>query len=191
LRQGAAQWRKSVSLIRAAPIAPGLGAGRIANPADLDLLVGLLPQLAGLNAKEQDGLLQGARVVDAPANTAVIRHGEASEDAYFILSGQAVAGLNSEEGSFRSLSVMEPGDFFGEIAALTGSRRTADVVTAEETSLMQVTAQALRGLMTNSVISQMVLSTMTERLTRVKITDLPRFAGYDQQELRELRTVNN
>jgi hypothetical protein len=39
--------------------------------------------------------------------------------------------------------------------------------------------------------SQLFLTTMSERLTRVQITDLPRFAGYDQQELRELRKTNN
>ncbi len=188
LRQGAAQWRRSVSLIRAAPVAPGLGAGRLASPADLDMLVGLLPVLANLSPKERDSLLQGAQVVEAPANTAIIRHGDASEEAYFVLSGQAVAGLNSEDGRFRSLTILDPGDFFGEIAALTGSRRTADVVTEEPTTLMQVTAQALRSMMGNPVVSQLFLTTMSERLTRVKITDLPRFAGYDQQELRELRT---
>jgi DHA3 family macrolide efflux protein-like MFS transporter len=191
LRQGAAQWRKAVSLLRAAPIAPGLGAGRIAGPAELDLLVGLMPQLSGLTAKEWDDLLQGAQVVSAPANTAIIRHGEPGQDIFFIISGQAIAGLYSEDGRFSSLNVMGPGDFFGEIAALTGSRRTVDVITEEETSLIMVPAQSLRGLMANPAVSQLFLSTMSERLTRVKITDLPRFAGYDQQELRELRMVDN
>jgi CRP-like cAMP-binding protein len=191
LRQGGAQWRKAISMLRAAPVAPGLGAGRIVSPADLDMLVGLMPQLSGLSAKEWDDLLQGAQVVSAPANTAIIRLGESGEDVYFILSGQAIVGFYNEDDRFSSLNVMGPGDFFGEIAALTGSRRTADVITGEESSLIVVTAHSLRGMMDNPAVSQLFLTTMSERLTTVQITDLPRFAGYDQQELRELRKTNS
>jgi MFS family permease len=191
LRQGAAQWRKALSMLRAAPSAPGLGAGRILTPADQDMLAGLMPQLVDLTTKEWDRLLQGAQVVSAEANTAVIRQGETSEEVYFILSGQAIAGLYDDEGRFASLNMMGPGDFFGEIAALTGSRRTADVIMDEESSLIVVTADSLRGLMDHPAVSQLFLSTMSERLTRVAITDMPRFAGVDQRELQELRTVNN
>jgi len=191
LRQGAAQWRKALSMLRAAPSAPGLGAGRILIPADQDMLAGFMPQLVDLTTKEWDRLLQGAQVVSAEANTAVIRQGETSEEVYFILSGQAIAGLYDDEGRFTSLNMMGPGDFFGEIAALTGSRRTADVIMDEESSLIVVTANSLRGLMDHPAVSQLFLSTMSERLTRVAITDMPRFAGVDQRELQELRTVNN
>jgi DHA3 family macrolide efflux protein-like MFS transporter len=191
LRQGGAQWRKAISMLRAAPVAPGLGAGRIVSPADLDMLAGLMPQLSGLSAKEWDDLLQGAQVVSAPANTAIIRLGDSGEDVYFILSGHVIVGFYNEDNRFSSLSVMGPGDFFGEIAALTGSRRTADVITEDESSLIVVTAGSLRGMMDNPAVSQLFLTTMSERLTTVQITDLPRFAGYDQQELRELRKTNS
>jgi CRP-like cAMP-binding protein len=163
--------------------------GRAASPADFDQLVGLMPQLSSLSNKEQDTLLSGARILEAPANTAIIRYDEDDDNAYFILSGRVLVGLYAASGDFRSLNILEPGDFFGEIAALTGSHRTADVVTQEAASLMQVTSEAMRGVMGNPVISQLVLSKMTERLSAAKITDLPRFAGYDQKELRELRTV--
>jgi CRP-like cAMP-binding protein len=86
---------------------------------------------------------------------------------------------------------MEAGDFFGEIAALTSSRRTADVIAVEDTQLILVPVESLRSLMNNPTVSQLFLTTMSERLTRAKITDLPRFAGLDQQELKELRTVDN
>jgi hypothetical protein len=35
---------------------------------------------------------------------------------------------------------------------------------------------------------RMSTAEMSERLARTNITDLPRFAGFDQQDLRELRT---
>ena len=184
----AAEWRRAMSLLRAAPIAPGLGAGRAATLADLDTLVGKLPALAALSARDREALLAHARVSEAPSGATIIRHGETSDAAYFVLAGRAVAGIATEDGGHRSLSTLHPGDFFGEIAALTGTPRTANVVADEPTTLLQVLAGTLRGLMSHPGLSQLVLSKMTERLSRTQMADLPRLAGLDQQSLRELRT---
>ena len=189
LRQEGAEWRQSLRLLRTAPSASGLGTGRAATLSDMDTLVGLLPSLSALSSKERDSLLNQARILEAPAGTTLLRHGETGDAAYFILSGKAVAGIPSEEGNLRSLSTMMAGDFFGEIAALTGTVRTADVVAAEPTVLMQVSAQTLRGLMSNPAVGAIFLAKMTERLNRSSINELPRFAGYDQQVMRDLRTA--
>jgi CRP-like cAMP-binding protein len=82
---------------------------------------------------------------------------------------------------------MEAGDFFREIAALTGSRRTANVVAEEPTTFLEVPASALRQLMAIPQISALVFSKLSERLSRTN-ADLPRFAGLDQETLKDLRT---
>ena len=189
LRQQAAEWRRGLGLLRSAPAAPGLGVGRPATPADFDALAGLLPSLATLSAKERASLVGRGCVFQAPAGTAIVKHGETGDAVYFILAGRVVAGVATPEGGYRSLSTMSAGDFFGEIAALTGARRTADVVVEdpEGSTVLQVPAEVLRGLMGSPVLSRLFLSKMTERLSRTSITDLPRFVGYDQQALKELR----
>ena len=58
----------------------------------------------------------------------------------------------------------------------------------EPTTLLQVPAKALRGLMTDPALSQLFLSKLTERLGRTHTSDLPRLAGFDQEALRDLRT---
>jgi CRP-like cAMP-binding protein len=153
------------------------------------LLAGLLPSLSLLSASERQDLVTQAVVSEVPAETTIIHHGETGDAAYFILKGQAAAGIATPSGDYRSLSTMQPGDFFGEIAALTGSPRTATVVATEPVILLQVPAQNLRKLMSNPVLSELFLSKMTERLVRTNLSDLPRFTGYDQQALRELRTT--
>jgi len=190
LRQGGAEWRQSLRLLQTAPSTSGLSAGRAATLADMDTLVGLLPSLSALSSKERDSLLNQARVMEAPAEATLLRHGEIGDSAYFIIAGKAVAGISSEEGNLRSLSTMSAGDFFGEIAALTGTVRTADVVATEATTVMQVPSQALRNLMSNPAVGAIFLSKMTERLNRTSINELPRFAGFDQQVMRDLRTVS-
>jgi CRP-like cAMP-binding protein len=95
----------------------------------------------------------------------------------------------TESGEYRSLANIGAGDVIGEIAALTGSTRTADVVAEEETELMEVPATTLRQLMTRPEFGSLVLGKMTERLARTaSIGDLPRFGRMDQQALREMRT---
>jgi CRP-like cAMP-binding protein/predicted MFS family arabinose efflux permease len=189
LRQEGAEWRQSLRLLRTAPGISGLGAGRSVLLADMALLVDLVPSLSALTAKERESLLRQARVIDAPEGTTVLRHGEKGDAAYFILNGKVVAGITSAEGNYQSLENMTSGDFFGEIAALTGTARTADVVATDTTTLMRIPAQALRDLMSNPVLGALFLSKMTERLNRFSINELPRFAGYDQQVMRDLRTA--
>jgi len=188
LGQPAAEWRRAMSLLRAAPAQPGLAASRPATLADLDKLVGHLPALSGLSPHDRETFVARARVSLAPAGTTIVRHGETGDDAYFIVDGQAVAGLATPDGEYRSLSTMSAGDFFGEIAALTGSQRTANVVADQPTTLLQVPGDALRGLMSQPVVGRLLLSKMTERLGRTHSADLPRLAGLDQESLRELRT---
>ena len=188
LGQPAAEWRTAISLLRSAPAHPGLAASRPATLADLDKLVGHLPALTGLSQRDRDSFVARARVSQAPAGATIVRHGETGDDAYFIIDGRAVAGLAAPDGNYRSLSTMSAGDFFGEIAALTGSQRTANVAAEEPTTLLQVPAETLRGLMSQPVVGRLLLSKMTERLGRTHSADLPRLAGLDQESLRELRT---
>ncbi len=184
----AAEWQRALRLLRAAPTTPGLDAGRAATPADFDALAVLLPALARLSGRDRAAFVASARVSEAPAGATIVRHGEAGDAAYFVLAGRAVAGIAAHDGGYRALSSLTPGDFFGEIAALTGAPRTANVVADAPTVLLQVPARTLRGLMRDAGLSRLVLSKMSERLSRTHLSDLPRLAGLDQQSLRDLRT---
>ncbi len=185
--QPAAEWRRTMTLLRTAPRA-ALGAVRAPTPADVQSLGRFIPALAGMPQRDRDALVSSGRVVEAGAGTAITRAGETGDSAYFVLSGRAVAGTSSGEGEYRSLSTMTAGDVFGEIAALTGSPRTADVVAEADTSLLEVPADTLRRLMAMPEFSSLVLGKMQERLARsTSIADLPRFGGLDQAALREMR----
>jgi CRP-like cAMP-binding protein/Na+/melibiose symporter-like transporter len=189
LSQEGAEWKQALSFLRAARAAPGIGAGRAAVPADFDLLVGLVPMLAVLSEEERNGVVKAAKVVEVPAGTAILRRGEAGDTAYFIMRGRVAAGLTEEGGEYRSLETMLDGDLFGEIAALTGSARRADVVATDASRLFQIPAEVLGTLMSKPALSTMVLSKMTERLSISSPHELPRFAGIDQKSLRDLRTA--
>jgi CRP-like cAMP-binding protein len=185
--QPAAEWRRTMTLLRTAPRA-ALGAVRPATAEDIEALGRYIPALAGLPPRDRDALVIRGRVLEAEAGTAVTRAGDKGDNAYFILSGRLVAGRTTTEGEHQALSSMGAGDVFGEIAALTGSPRTADVVAEESTTLLEVPADTLRQLMALPDFSSLVLGKMQERLARsASIGDLPRFGRYDQAVLRQLR----
>ena len=186
LGQPAAEWKRALQLLRAAPAEAARLVPRPATVADFDALVALVPTLATLNSEERQALVASAEVSEAPAGTTVVRHGEEADEVYFVLAGKAVAGI-AVEGGYRSLSSLVPGDFFGEIAALSGEPRTANVVTEEPTTVLTVPASILRSWMTHRTLRQLFLATATERLSRTHAADWPRLAGMDQQSLRELR----
>jgi CRP-like cAMP-binding protein/Na+/melibiose symporter-like transporter len=188
LGQPAADWIRSVSLLRSAAAAPKAGAGRAATLADFAALVIKLPALSGLSAQDRRSLVAGSRVIDAATGSTILRKGETGDAVYFILAGRTVAGIETEGGNYRSLEAMRAGDFFGEIAALMGTARTANVIADEPTKLLQVSGATFRLLMKDARISQLIHLKFVERLSRTSIGDLPRFASLDQGDLKDLRT---
>ena len=188
LGRPAAEWRRAIQLLRTAPAAVGAAAVRPATLDDFDRLAARLPALGALDVSRRAGFVARATVRDAQPGTTVVTQGEAGDSAFFVLDGQVVAGVPEEDGGYRALASMREGDFFGEIAALTGSRRTANVVAAEPTTLLEVPAATLRSVMDVPALSALFLSTLTERLTRSQVADRPRLASNDQESLRDLRT---
>jgi CRP-like cAMP-binding protein len=188
---GISTWRAASDRLAAAMEgAPGLASlpRRAATLADFDRLASRLGTFSRLSPEQRQAFVAEASVREVPAGTRVVEHGETASAAYFVLDGSAAAGIPVEGGGYRGLSTMGAGDFFGEIAALTGSPRTADVVTDADSVLLEVPAEALRATMVVPEIQRLVFSTLTSRLLRTQAADLPRLAGLDQEALRDLRT---
>jgi CRP-like cAMP-binding protein/sugar phosphate permease len=185
---GVATWRAASARLAAATAGAAGAAFRPATLADFDRLIGKLPTFARLTPEQRAAFVRDATVREVAAGTRILEHGDSATSAYFILAGTTTAGVPEEGGGFRGLSTMQAGDFFGEIAALTGSPRTADVVADADTELLEVPADALRATMVVPDIQRLVFSTLTSRLVRTESADLPRLAGVDQQALRDLRT---
>ncbi len=81
-----------------------------------------------------------------PAAKAIIKEGE-SGASVFVMTRGAVSVYTSAGGKRVDLAVLQPSDFFGEIAFLTGKPRTATVETTEESDFLEVPEEELRDLM--------------------------------------------
>jgi MFS family permease len=187
LRRPATEWRRALQLLGTAPMAPSLAAGRPATMLDYDRLIDVLPELGTLAMTRRSAFLNGATFHRAARGTAVVKQGDRSDSAFFVLGGNAVAGAPEADGTYQALSSMGPGDFFGEIAAITGSPRTANVIADDDLELVQVPGTTVKGLLEVPAMEQVIRSKLSERLTRTANADLIRLAGLDQRDLRDLR----
>lgn len=182
-----AEWRHALQLLRSAPAAARVGAGRAATMMDFDRLLTVMPEIGAVAMGRRAGFLNGVTVARAAPGEAIVKVGDPGDAAFFIMSGKAVAGIPDQD-SYRALSTMGPGDFFGEIAALTGSPRTANVVADEETDMLEVPKVALQELLEIPELSTLINSKLNERLGRTaSTTDLVRLSRPDQDALRDLR----
>jgi CRP-like cAMP-binding protein len=154
---------------------------------DLDRLLALVPGLGTLAISRRAPFLNGAEIRNAAAGDAIVKVGDSGDSAFFVLGGRAVAGIPDAGGEYRALSAMGAGDFFGEIAAITGSARTANVVAEEPTELLEVPGATLKSLMDLPELNTLISSKLSERLTRTANADLVRLASLDQRDLRDLR----
>ena len=74
----------------------------------------------------------------------IIKQGDDGDSMYFIVSGQVGISYRSEDGEERQVSVMEPGDFFGEASLLTGEPRSASAVALARVDCYQLRKSGLQ-----------------------------------------------
>ncbi len=185
LGQSAAQWKRTFSLLRGVEAAPRLGAGRPATMVEVNRFISRMPGLAGMNPKERAQLASDTLVAEAPGGKVVVYRGEASDSAYFILKGSVGAGYIKDE-EYIILQYLNEGDFFGEVAALTGAVRTANIITEDDCEFLIIPAKVMKRLAQNyDGVREVFYTTITKRLSQM---ELPRGVSLDQQMLRELRT---
>jgi CRP-like cAMP-binding protein len=102
----------------------------------------------------QSNLFEGLSVAEATvlgtfmerqsfeAGDVIVREGEIGDDLFLIESGNADVQVASGRDVPIHVATLGPGDFFGEIALLTGAERMADVVAATAMGVLRLTKDA-------------------------------------------------
>lgn len=71
-----------------------------------------------------------------PSGFYIIEQGEVAKDLYLILSGNAQAVLEHDDGTMEILSDLKPGHFFGELALAHNHRRLAHVIARDNVTCL-------------------------------------------------------
>ena len=119
-----------------------------------------MPLFSRCSRKELAEVASIADEIDLPAGRVLMREGERGTEFFVLLDGSADVLRNG-----RKINKLGDGDFFGEIALVSRSDRTATVTTSEPSRLLVITEQAFRALLDHAPQIQIrVLEALADRL---------------------------
>jgi CRP/FNR family cyclic AMP-dependent transcriptional regulator len=102
---------------------------------------------AALSTEQQQQLLAQARLVQLDAGQRLFSRGDAFDGIYVVLSGALlIAGVHSS-GREALLTLVEAGDWIGEIALFDRKERTHDATASTACQLLQLNNNALQQLL--------------------------------------------
>jgi len=101
---------------------------------------------SGLTSQDVSDLVAAAEVIAVPAGETVIEEGAEDKDIYIIRRGSMIVEKNLG-GHPAFLSYLPAGSYFGEMAVIDGSRRTATVRAAIKSEVVKFPGAAFKALL--------------------------------------------
>ena len=150
------------------------------------------PLFSHLDAESLRSLVEGARLVDLPAEHELFHQGDPGDSLYVIAEGAVVP---IAEGEVRKkLAVLEEGDFFGEISLVTERARSATVEALVDTKLLAIDRALVSRLVEQQpAVLQVLLRYLRDRLIDRLLRTSPFFlalpAGHRESVVRRFRFV--
>jgi CRP-like cAMP-binding protein len=111
--------------------------------------------------------------------TTVVRHNDASREVYLIISGAVRVSLVGSTGRSLTYQILPPGEMFGEVSAVDGQGRSANVVAEEESVLGSLSASAFLDLARTSPEFALAILHRLARLNRRLTARLFEYHTYD------------
>ncbi len=100
-----------------------------------------------LNPEELRTLAERLRFAPFTEGEAMTRQGAVAHSLYVITRGSGEVFVTGADGLRRSVALLHCGDFFGEIALMTGSPRTATVIALEQTDSYRMDKEGLNEIL--------------------------------------------
>jgi CRP-like cAMP-binding protein len=101
-----------------------------------------------------------------PKDTVVFFENEEGDSFFMILEGRIKVTILGDDGREIILSVLGPGDFFGEMALLDNEPRSATAIAVEESELLILQRTDFQGVATKRTITGALIRVLTARLRR-------------------------
>src|SRR5262249_28369859 len=117
---------------------------RISDPAST---IQNVPVFVPLGREELAELARDAVVHEFGKGERIVHQGDAGDALYVITQGQAVASIRDAQGLEKEVARLARGEFFGEMALLTGEPRTANVTAVEDLSVLVIYKDALKTVL--------------------------------------------
>jgi cAMP-dependent protein kinase regulator len=132
-------------------------------------------------------LMEQMRMRSVLPDESVIREGDVDDSMFIISSGRVKVTKTSDAGAEIVLAHLSDGAFFGEMALLSESPRTASVLATEETVLFEVSRQVLNQVITNfPSVQGIMMRFYRQRLLSNLMATSPIFRPLDAEQRKSL-----
>ena len=101
----------------------------------------------------------------AARSTTIMAGGDATDSLYIVLSGRLKVMMSDSDGKEVILSILGPGEFFGEMGLIDDEPRSASVVTIEPCELLAIAKRDFKKcLLENNEMAMAVMRGLVKRL---------------------------
>ena len=128
-----------------------------------------VPLFESLDDEAADELCHLLESLDCKAGAFLFRAGDEGNAMYVIERGKVRICVHTVDGREVTLTELDRGDFFGEMALLEGQRRSADAVVAEDAQLAVLSREHFLSFMRSS--PDVALEMLTALANRLRQTD--------------------
>jgi CRP-like cAMP-binding protein len=135
--------------------------------ASLHEVLQRIPLFAGIDPSVLEMLQRASTRRHIEKGAYLFFRGDPAECFYLLLFGNVSIILTSPDGRELIINVMHPGDFFGELALLTGQPRSADAVARSACDVVSIPREAfMKALEREPSMSRTLLEVTAHRLSR-------------------------
>ena len=105
----------------------------------------------------------------APRSTTIMAGGDATDSLYIVLSGRLKVMMSDAEGKEVILTILGPGEFFGEMGLIDDEPRSASVVTIEPCELLSIAKRDFKKCLADNF--EMAMAVMRSLVRRLREAD--------------------
>ncbi len=101
-------------------------------------------------------------------NPIIFKEGDSGDSFYVITKGKVNVTRKNENGKVVVISIMGPGDFFGEMSLIDGLPRSANIISITDTEVLVMNREDFLNLVNrNSKISFNLTKNLCERIRKL------------------------
>ncbi len=148
------------------------------------------PLFKGASAATLDVILRHANLRRCVADEEILSRDEQAGDVYFVLRGEVRIVNYSASGREVAYAIIPAGGYFGELSAIDGRPRSANVLAVEDCLLATLTPAAFKELL---ALDSEIAARVMQKLVRIirsaddRILDLATLSAYQRVYVEVLR----
>ena len=124
-----------------------------------------VPLFAGFPDEQLRALVSVVTRRSVPRGTMIMAAGDAIDSLYIVITGRLKVMMSEADGKEVILSILGPGEFFGEMGLIDDSPRSASVVAIEPCELLAVTRRDFKKcIVENAEMSMTMMRGLVRRL---------------------------